>query len=169
MDGQAIITRHSAFLLTDSRYCLQDGDKADDNWTLVRIGAPETPSDWIEWLEDCVRNSKVGIDSQLISHEKVVLINAKLSSKNSKLVFPPHNLVDLVWKAKPPRPVDKVYSKSIEFTGVDATFKLAKLRNWIKNQAVRTSNNQKDAPAATLVSSLACIGTCVFSVYLPSF
>jgi len=80
------------------------------------------------------------------------------------LVSPPQNLVDLVWKTKPPRPVDKVYRQRLEFTGVDAAYKLAKLRDWIKNRV----GNSKDIPAATLISSLACIGMWASSSFLPS-
>ena len=39
-----------AYLLTDSRYWLQAQDEIDDNWTLVRLGSPGEPHDWIEWL-----------------------------------------------------------------------------------------------------------------------
>lgn len=54
--------------------------------------------------------------------------------------------------------MDKVYRHRIEFTGVDAAFKLAKLRDWIKDRVPCAGNNSKDIPAATLISSLACIG-----------
>jgi hypothetical protein len=43
--------RDLAFLLTDSRYWSQAAEEADESWTLVRIGAPDMPNDWIEWLE----------------------------------------------------------------------------------------------------------------------
>ena len=48
--GQAIVTRNSAYLFTDSRYWIQAGDEIDHNWTLVKTGAPGAPQDWIEWV-----------------------------------------------------------------------------------------------------------------------
>lgn len=48
--GQAIITMHEAYLFTDSRYWLQAAEEVDDNWTLMRDGAPHAQKDWIEWL-----------------------------------------------------------------------------------------------------------------------
>ena len=54
----------------------------------------------------------------MISHEKAALLNSKLSSLQSLLVFPPQNLVDLVWKAKPVKPDAAIYIQSVEFAGV---------------------------------------------------
>jgi len=41
---------HSAYLFTDSRYWLQAAEEIDENWTLMRDGAPGAPKDWIEWF-----------------------------------------------------------------------------------------------------------------------
>ena len=48
--GQAIVTRNSAYLITDSRYWLQASAELDHNWQLVRAGTPGDCRDWIEWL-----------------------------------------------------------------------------------------------------------------------
>jgi len=48
--GQAIITKDSAYLITDSRYWLQAREQLDPNWDLVEAGAVNGPKDWIEWL-----------------------------------------------------------------------------------------------------------------------
>ena len=53
----------------------------------------------------------------MISHEKATLLNTKLGSIQSKLVYPPQNLVDLIWKAKPVKPDAAIYIQSIEFAG----------------------------------------------------
>ena len=54
----------------------------------------------------------------MISHEKATLLNSKLGSIESKLVYPPQNLVDLIWKAKPVKPDAAIYIQSTEFAGV---------------------------------------------------
>ena len=48
--GQAIISMHSAFLVTDSRYFLQAQEEIDSNWLLIKAGNPGEPQDWIEWI-----------------------------------------------------------------------------------------------------------------------
>ncbi|KDR67798.1 hypothetical protein GALMADRAFT_257642 [Galerina marginata CBS 339.88] len=161
--GQAIVTRNSAYLFTDSRYWLQAQDEIDHNWTLIRCGAPGAPQDWIEWLESRAKNSRIGVDARMISHEKATLINSKINSKDSKLIYPPQNLVDLIWVEKPTKSLAKIYIQSTEFAGRDATYKLEKLRDWIRQQApsIPSYSKQEPTPAqmhvATLVTSLSCI------------
>lgn len=53
----------------------------------------------------------------MISHEKATLLNSKLGAIQSKLVYPPQNLVDLIWKAKPVKPDAAIYIQSTEFAG----------------------------------------------------
>ena len=36
---------------------MQAENEVDDNWTLIRAGAPGAPQDWIEWLVVCVSRS----------------------------------------------------------------------------------------------------------------
>ena len=48
--GQAIISKSSAYLITDSRYWLQAQEQLDENWTLIRAGSNGGPKDWIEWI-----------------------------------------------------------------------------------------------------------------------
>ncbi|EIN13518.1 Creatinase/aminopeptidase [Punctularia strigosozonata HHB-11173 SS5] len=147
--GQAVVSRSNAYLITDSRYWLQAQVQLDSNWILIPAGAPDGPKDWVDWI-DRARDSRIGIDARMLSHEKATHLNTLLSRKNSKLVYPPQNLVDLVWKDKPSRSKEPVYVQDIEFTGREATDKLAELRAWIKAQP----------PAkhiGTLITSLPCI------------
>ena len=129
----------------------------------------------------------------MISHEKATLLNSKLGSIESKLVYPPQNLVDLVWKTKPVKSDAAIYIQSIEFAGVfcfyifwhffshladlgrTADYKLTKLREWIQQQPSsapsylkETTPNRQYAQVATLVTSLTCIGTILlnFSLFL---
>ena len=59
----------------------------------------------------------------MISHEKAALLNTKLSSKSSKLVYPPQNLVDLIWKDKPQKPREAIFVQPLEFSGTLITEK----------------------------------------------
>ena len=123
--------------------------------------------------------SRIGIDARMISLEKATLLNSKLSSMGSILIFPPQNLVDLIWKAKPAKPGAAIYIPSVEFAGVfdlfdvftfferfsgrDANRKLSELREWIRRQPSSAhikalEPNYPYAQVATLVTSLTCIG-----------
>jgi Xaa-Pro aminopeptidase len=68
----------------------------------------------------------------MISHEKATLLSSKLNSIESKLVYPPQNLVDLTWKAKPNKSDAAVYIQSVEFAGVfHFMMFLHSLNSWI--------------------------------------
>lgn len=67
--------------------------------------------------QERVKDARVGIDARMISHEKATLINSKIGPSNSKLIYPPQNLVDLIWKDKPPKPKAPIFLQPIEFTG----------------------------------------------------
>ena len=54
----------------------------------------------------------------MISHEKATLINSKIQSLESKLIYPPQNLIDLIWAEKPEKPHAMVYIQSTEFAGL---------------------------------------------------
>ncbi|KAG5638225.1 hypothetical protein H0H81_001226 [Sphagnurus paluster] len=161
--GQAIITMTSAYLFTDSRYWLQAREQLDKNWTLVKAGGVGEPKDWIEWLMDRVKDARIGLDARMISHEKAMLINDKILQANSKLVYPPQNLVDLVWKDKPQKSRAPIFLHPIEFAGVSATTKLHKLREWIKSQPPSVPSYSKgpatpdQVQVGTLITSLSCI------------
>ncbi|KAJ3492177.1 hypothetical protein NLJ89_g11269 [Agrocybe chaxingu] len=163
--GQAIISKTSAYLFTDSRYWLQSQEEIDDNWTLVKVGSsPGVHQDWIEWILPRVgKGTRIGIDARMVSHEKATLINSKIAPLDGKLVYPPQNLVDLIWRDKPTKSLEMVYIQSVEFAGRDAPSKLAKVRDWIRQQppAVSAFSKQEPGPShmhvATLVTSLACI------------
>jgi Xaa-Pro aminopeptidase len=129
----------------------------------------------------------------MISHEKAMLINDKISQTNSKLVYPPQNLVDLVWKDKPQKSKAPIFIQPIEFSGtsviaddrsiflhsfvsgVSAATKLVKLRDWIKAQPPTIPSYSKgpatpeQVQTGTLITSLSCIGEliCNFAVSSP--
>jgi len=161
--GQAIISKTAAYLVTDSRYWLQAQDEIDENWHLIPAGAFDGPKDWIDWLVDRVNDSRIGIDARMLSHEKAALFNSQLTAKSSKLIYPPQNFVDLIWKDKPPKSKEPIFIQPVEFTGQEASAKFAELRSWIKKQPPSTLSYSKAPPTpaqvhvATLVSSLSSI------------
>ncbi|KAI0075847.1 Creatinase/aminopeptidase [Panus rudis PR-1116 ss-1] len=192
--GTVVVSNHAAYLLVDSRYWLQVGKQCDRNWTTIRLGDTDAPNSLLDWLIDRVepsspskykkagplsrsnsnasssspREVKVGIDARMISHEHATKLNNELSRRRSKLIFPPQNFVDLIWKDKPQRSQEPIFVQPIQFTGTEAGAKLDKLRRWIAQQPAsnngyssKSSPNAEPKPAqrqvATLISNLACI------------
>ncbi|KAI0318858.1 Creatinase/aminopeptidase [Amylostereum chailletii] len=161
--GQAIVSKTAAYLVTDSRYWLQAKKELDDNWTLIPAGAPNGPRDWIDWISDRAKDSKIGIDARMIAHEKAMQLHSQLQTKNSKLAYPPQNFVDLIWHERPSRSKKPVYIQGIEYTGRDASKKLADVRTWIAKQRPSVPSYSKAPPTAsqmhvgTLVTSLQSI------------
>lgn len=161
--GVAIISKTTAYLVTDSRYWLQARTQLDNNWNLVEGGSVGGPTDWIDFLVARAKDSRIGIDARMLAHEKAVLLNSQLQAKGSKLFYPPQNLIDLIWKDKPPRSKEPVYVQPLKYTGMEANKKLAKLKDWIKAQPPTVPSYSKTPPTAnqmqvgTLISNLACI------------
>jgi hypothetical protein len=62
-------------------------------------------------------DAKVGIDARLISHQQATSLDAQLSAKSSKLVYPEQNLVDIFWDSRPAPSKELVYIQPIEYTG----------------------------------------------------
>ena len=101
---------NSAYLITDSRYWLQAREQLDNNWMLVEASDPATNvKDWTQWVVGHTDDSKICIDARLISYETATALNNALKPKNSKLHYPPQNLVNLVWRDKPPRSKEPIY------------------------------------------------------------
>lgn len=116
--------------------------------------------------QDRVKDCRIGIDARMLPHDKATLLNSKIGALNSKLVFPPQNLVDLVWQDKPVKSKDPVFLQPREFTGAscvcfafptahvhllvsigeDATRKLEKVREWIREQPASTLSYSKAPP-----------------------
>ncbi|KAI1782737.1 Creatinase/aminopeptidase [Ganoderma leucocontextum] len=149
--GQAVVSIRSAYLITDSRYWLQAGEQLDQNWVLVEAGGSTTNfKDWMEWIIDRAKDSKIGIDARLISYQTATALNNALKPKNSKLQYPPQNLVDL----------GAVYVQPKKFTGTGAGEKLTRLREWIRQQRLAIPLYSKAEPKSsqmqvpTLVANL---------------
>ena len=143
---------------------MQAANQLDSNWHCIQAGHVDGPEDWIEWLADRASDSRIGIDARMLSHTKATELNNRLSPKGSKLVHPPKNLIDLIWKDKPSRLKEPVFIHPIEFTGKSTLDKLADIRTWIREAPHTTTSRSRSAPTAsehhvaTLITALDSIG-----------
>jgi Xaa-Pro aminopeptidase len=118
--GTAIITPTQALLWTDGRYHLQAVKEMDSNWSLMKDGLVDTPSQ-ADWL--CSLGSgSVGVDPMLMGATAWTSLADRLDSSGLQLVPVQTNLVDLAWamdcaQPQPARPENTVFPLELEFTG----------------------------------------------------
>jgi len=136
--GTAVISKHSAYFFTDSRYWGQAQRELDANWSLQKVGWQGT-KDWLEWAVLCPRGSRIGIDARMIAHTHAIRLFKELSHRGSQLVHPRQNLVDLSWEEKPKKSKTSVYIHLEDHTGKGPWRKLSEIRRWIRNQKATVS------------------------------
>lgn len=133
--GDLVVLKETAGLWTDSRYFIQaEFQLKDSGISLFKVGLPETPSIPDYLLNTLSPASKVGIDPLLISHTEFVSLQQQLSRKNIELVFPEHNLVDLIWEGRPPFPDHPVFILPVKFSGLPMEEKMDKVKNILKEK-----------------------------------
>uniref|UniRef100_A0A8C0E007 X-prolyl aminopeptidase 1 n=1 Tax=Balaenoptera musculus TaxID=9771 RepID=A0A8C0E007_BALMU len=102
--GTAIVTEEHAAMWTDGRYFLQAAKQMDSNWTLMKMGLKDTPTqeDWLV-STTCVFSSDYW-------------------KKMAK-----ENLVDKIWTDRPERPCKPLITLGLDYTGqvVDLRLKMA--------------------------------------------
>nr|XP_020448488.1 xaa-Pro aminopeptidase 2 [Monopterus albus]XP_020448497.1 xaa-Pro aminopeptidase 2 [Monopterus albus] len=96
--GTAIVTQAKAALWTDSRYWIQAERQLDCNWELEK-----DVSSMAKWLiSEVPPGGKIGFDPFLFSLNMQETYSDSLESSNRSLESIPDNLVDQVWKERPP-------------------------------------------------------------------
>uniref|UniRef100_A0A3Q3IBY6 X-prolyl aminopeptidase (aminopeptidase P) 1, soluble n=1 Tax=Monopterus albus TaxID=43700 RepID=A0A3Q3IBY6_MONAL len=126
--GTAIVTEQHAAMWTDGRYFLQASQQMDNNWTLMKMGLKETPSQE-DWLVSVLpENSKVGVDPWIFAADQWKNMSKALSSAGHSLVAVQENLIDVVWTDRPERPSTPLRALGVEYTGMTWQDKITALR-----------------------------------------
>lgn len=127
--GTAVVTLNQAALWTDGRYFLQAERELDkQNWILMKLQQPETPSIG-EWLnKNLAPGSKVGVDSHTMSFDAWTKLQDELLLCGNQLVQTPVNLIDQIWTWRPARPSKSVIPLDLKFTGKTWNDKLTEIR-----------------------------------------
>ncbi|MBN3297236.1 XPP1 aminopeptidase, partial [Amia calva] len=126
--GTAIVTEQHAAMWTDGRYFLQAGNQMDSNWTVMKMGLKETPSqeDWlISVLPD---GSRVGVDPWIIAADQWKIMSKALTRAGHSLVPIKDNLIDAIWVDRPARPVSPLITLALNYTGMSWQDKITALR-----------------------------------------
>lgn len=124
--GLALVTQREALLWTDGRYFLQAIQQLSDQWKLMRMG--EDPSVDLWMAENLPADAAVGVDPWCVSVDTAQKWIHAFSKKQQKLVQTTPNLVDEVWKNRPPPEINPVMIHPLEYTGRSVEDKLKTLR-----------------------------------------
>ena len=100
----------------------------------MKAGSPKIPS-WTDFLlEQAASGDRIGLDPFLFTHEAILSLKPRLKASELSLVFPSHNLIDLIWDRKPLPKCEKIFIHSLEFAGESTSDKLARVRKEISKQ-----------------------------------
>ncbi|CAO2144341.1 unnamed protein product [Urochloa humidicola] len=124
--GLALITMKEALLWTDGRYFLQATQQLSSRWKLMRMGEDPPVETWIaDNLED---EAVIGINSWCISVDSAQRYEHAFSKKHQTLFQLSSDLVDEVWKDRPPVEPRPVIVHPVEFAGCSVSEKIKELR-----------------------------------------
>ncbi|XP_047281669.1 xaa-Pro aminopeptidase 1 isoform X3 [Homo sapiens] len=126
--GTAIITEEHAAMWTDGRYFLQAAKQMDSNWTLMKMGLKDTPTQE-DWLVSVLpEGSRVGVDPLIIPTDYWKKMAKVLRSAGHHLIPVKENLVDKIWTDRPERPCKPLLTLGLDYTGISWKDKVADLR-----------------------------------------
>ncbi|POO02590.1 Creatinase [Trema orientale] len=133
--GLALITLDGARLWTDGRYFLQATQELSDQWTLMRMGEDPAVDVWM--VDNLPEDAAIGIDPWCISIDAARRWELAFVKKGQKLVQTSTNLVDEVWKSRPPVEINPVNVHPLEFAGRSVEDKLKDLRQKLIQEKAR--------------------------------
>jgi len=144
--GTAIVTHSQALMWTDGRYHLQAVNEMDMNWTLMKEGLADTPSQ-ADWLCASLGSGSVGVDPMMMGATAWTTLADRLDSTGMQLVPVETNLLDLAWtmdvaNPQPARPENQVFPLEMQFTG----------RSW-ENKVEEVRKSMKEKGASVLILS----------------
>ncbi|XP_066880828.1 xaa-Pro aminopeptidase 1 isoform X7 [Kogia breviceps] len=116
--GTAIVTEEHAAMWTDGRYFLQAAKQMDSNWTLMKMGLKDTPTQE-DWLVSVLpEGSRVGVDPLIIPTDYWKKMAKVLRSAGHHLIPVKENLVDKIWTDRPERPCKPLITLGLDYTGL---------------------------------------------------
>uniref|UniRef100_A0A8C0ET07 Xaa-Pro aminopeptidase 1 n=1 Tax=Bubo bubo TaxID=30461 RepID=A0A8C0ET07_BUBBB len=134
--GTAIVTEQHAAMWTDGRYFLQAAHQMDNNWTLMKMGLKDTPTQE-DWLVSVLpEGSKVGVDPFIIPADQWKRMSKALRSAGHDLVPIKENLIDTIWTDCPQRPCKPLITLDLSYTGVSWRDKIVALRSKMAERKV---------------------------------
>ncbi|KAJ8492186.1 hypothetical protein OPV22_013907 [Ensete ventricosum] len=125
--GLALITMNEALLWTDGRYFLQATQQLSERWKLMRIGEDPPVENWM--ADNLPHGAAIGTDPWCVSVETYQRWEQAFLKKKQKLIQLSTNMVDAVWKDRPPAEILPVNIHPPEFAGCTVAEKLKDLKS----------------------------------------
>ena len=132
--GTVLVTMDGAFLWVDGRYFVQASHQLDGSGvTLCKSGEPGVPTVEEFILEHLQKGQTLGLDGRVINAEEGKNLSALLKEKGIHLSTS-EDIVDSVWKDRPPISKSEAFFLSGDDTGESRAHKLSRLRDRMKKQ-----------------------------------
>ena len=136
--GTAVITMSQGGLWTDSRYFLQAEEELSTSCVeLYKMGQENVPTTF-EYIENEVPSgSKVGFDGRTISAAMGAILELNLAKKNITISYE-DDLLNEIWEDRPALSDAKAFSLDVKYSGEDFTSKIARVREWMRENNTTT-------------------------------
>ena len=130
--GTVVITQEKAILWTDGRYFLQAEEELSTSCVeLYKMGQENVPTTF-EYIENEVPSgSKVGFDGRTISAAMGAILELNLAKKNITISYE-DDLLNEIWEDRPALSDAKAFLLDIKYSGEDFTSKIARVREWMR-------------------------------------
>lgn len=136
--GTVVITQEKAILWTDGRYFLQAEEELSTSCVeLYKMGQENVPTTF-EYIENEVPSgSKVGFDGRTISAAMGAILELNLAKKNITISYE-DDLLNEIWEDRPALSDVKAFLLDIKYSGEDFTSKIARVREWMRENNTTT-------------------------------
>ena len=136
--GTVVITQEKAILWTDGRYFLQAEEELSTSCVeLYKMGQENVPTTF-EYIENEVPSgSKVGFDGRTISAAMGAILELNLAKKNITISYE-DDLLNEIWEDRPALSDAKAFLLDIKYSGDDFTSKIARVREWMRENNTTT-------------------------------
>ena len=136
--GTVVITQEKAILWTDVRYFLQAEEELSTSCVeLYKMGQENVPTTF-EYIENEVPSgSKVGFDGRTISAAMGAILELNLAKKNITISYE-DDLLNEIWEDRPALSDVKAFLLDIKYSGEDFTSKIARVREWMRENNTTT-------------------------------
>ena len=136
--GTVVITQEKAILWTDGRYFLQAEEELSTSCVeLYKMGQENVPTTF-EYIENEVPSgAKVGFDGRTISAAMGAILELNLAKKNITISYE-DDLLNEIWEDRPALSDAKAFLLDIKYSGEDFTSKIARVREWMRENNTTT-------------------------------
>jgi len=134
--GILVITPKEAGLWTDGRYFIQaKRELKDSGIKLFKMEEPDVPKYQAFLAEKLPMGGKLGFDGRVLTATSFSRLKEDLKEKKITFAYT-EDLIDLIWKDRPPMPKEKAFEHAPQFTGKTSSEKLTNVRAKMKEKKI---------------------------------